>query len=546
MKSYKSITRGTFVLSIIILLLVALPASTALADTAGPNDAGAGANVSDIGTRPWSAPENIMFPGGEPYATAVLKKGNLISNYLQGTQYGFSIPSDATIFGIAVVINRQSSANNPSILDNFVRLVKGGVVVGDNHAITTIWPNLMGTATYGGATDLWGTTWTPADINSPDFGVVLSARRQNNGNSDRTAMVDYMQITIYYSFETSTTVTCGGGIPEVTYGDSLNCVASVTHITDTNTPTGTASWTTDGSGTFDPNPCNLTEVAVGTATCSISYTPSAVGSGFHNITATYSGDSYFSPSSSNKIIDVLKRPVSVTADPQTKVYSDPDPEFSYQITEGSLVFSDTFTGTLSREPGENVGPYPILQGTLVLTDNYDLSYVGDDLTITKADPTCVVTPYTLEYDRNEHTATGTCSGVKGEALLGLDLTGTAHTDIGTYVDDPWTFTDVTGNYNNDNGTVNDAITLRFITVTADPKSKVVGQPDPALTYRVTVGSLLSGDAFSGELIRESGEVIGTYAILQGTLSLPDYYDITYVDANFTITGGKIFIPLVFR
>ncbi len=55
-----------------------------------------------------------------------------------------------------------------------------------------------------------------------------------------------------------------------------------------------------------------------------------------------------------------------------------------------------------------------------------------------------------------HTATGSVTGVLGESLAGLDLSGTTHTNASNYTD-TWMFTDVTGNYNNDSGTVNDVI-----------------------------------------------------------------------------------------
>ena len=45
----------------------------------------------------------------------------------------------------------------------------------------------------------------------------------------------------------------------------------------------------------------------------------------------------------------------------------------------------------------------------------------------------------------------------GESLSGLDLSGTTHTNAGTYPTDPWTFTDVTGNYNDASGTTADSI-----------------------------------------------------------------------------------------
>src|SRR5205807_1228486 len=70
--------------------------------------------------------------------------------------------------------------------------------------------------------------------------------------------------------------------------------------------------------------------------------------------------------------------------------------------------------------------------------------------------TIVVTPYHVTYDGNTHTATGTATGVKGEALSGLDLTGTTHTNFGIYTD-TWRFTEVTGSYKNAGGGVSDQI-----------------------------------------------------------------------------------------
>ena len=76
--------------------------------------------------------------------------------------------------------------------------------------------------------------------------------------------------------------------------------------------------------------------------------------------------------------------------------------------------------------------------------------------ISKADPKISVSGYTATYDGNSHTATGAATGVQHEPLAGLDLSGTAHTNAGAYTDS-WTFTDSTGNYNNDSGSVSDLI-----------------------------------------------------------------------------------------
>jgi hypothetical protein len=89
--------------------------------------------------------------------------------------------------------------------------------------------------------------------------------------------------------------------------------------------------------------------------------------------------------------------------------------------------------------------------------NYKLAMGDVSIAITKANATIVVTPYSVAYDGNAHTATGTATGVKGESLSGLNLSGTTHTNPSDYANDPWTFSDVTGNYNYANGTVHDAI-----------------------------------------------------------------------------------------
>jgi hypothetical protein len=85
----------------------------------------------------------------------------------------------------------------------------------------------------------------------------------------------------------------------------------------------------------------------------------------------------------NGTLTVNARPITVTADAKTKIFGDADPALTYQVTSGSLAFSDAFTGGLTRAEGENVGAYAIQQGTVALNDNYTLTYVGADLTIGK-------------------------------------------------------------------------------------------------------------------------------------------------------------------
>src|SRR5215210_4593891 len=83
-------------------------------------------------------------------------------------------------------------------------------------------------------------------------------------------------------------------------------------------------------------------------------------------------------------LTITARGVEITADAKSKTYGDADPALTYAITAGNLVNGDTFSGSLSRASGEDVGPHAINQGSVVLSGNYALTYHGADLTITKA------------------------------------------------------------------------------------------------------------------------------------------------------------------
>ncbi|PWB68974.1 MAG: hypothetical protein C3F07_20770 [Anaerolineales bacterium] len=99
---------------------------------------------------------------------------------------------------------------------------------------------------------------------------------------------------------------------------------------------------------------------------------------------TFTGNGNYNDQSGSVAITITKRPITVTADAKSKILNAPDPAFTYQITSGNLVGSDSFSGGLTREAGEAVGQYDILQGTLTAGSNYNLTYVPAKLTITYA------------------------------------------------------------------------------------------------------------------------------------------------------------------
>src|SRR2546422_730384 len=83
---------------------------------------------------------------------------------------------------------------------------------------------------------------------------------------------------------TATSVSCTP--PSVAVDSSTACTATVTNGSGANIPTGTVSWTSNGTGTFSAASCTLDA----TGKCTVNYTPTAVGTGTHKITGSYGGD----------------------------------------------------------------------------------------------------------------------------------------------------------------------------------------------------------------------------------------------------------------
>jgi hypothetical protein len=148
-----------------------------------------------IGEVAWSNPGNAKLPDGESATYTPTKGAKQISHYLLAKNFGFALPTGATVIGIAASYQRETTVIG-GFEDSVVRLVKAGIVVGQNKASPTpVWGNLR-TAKYGSSTDLWETPWTVAQINSSEFGVVLAVASHVSGFS---ASVDAITITVAYS-----------------------------------------------------------------------------------------------------------------------------------------------------------------------------------------------------------------------------------------------------------------------------------------------------------------------------------------------------------
>lgn len=185
----------------------------------GPNSPGTVVDDATVGTVAWTNPDNAKV-SDNVYATAL--DGAVTTHYLKASNLGFAIPAGATINGIVVEIERAGYDLGGGVLvkDSAVRIIKADGTVGTTNKGDTVnaWPVTDTYKTYGSSSDLWGETWTSADINDVDFGVVLSALLTETGpEGPNFANVDHIRITVYYTLiSTITGVSTVQGLQTIT------------------------------------------------------------------------------------------------------------------------------------------------------------------------------------------------------------------------------------------------------------------------------------------------------------------------------------------
>jgi hypothetical protein len=274
---------------------------------------------------------------------------------------------------------------------------------------------------------------------------------------------------------TSYTVNDGNGGNNYAVNPVANTTGVITKLPSSTTVTvsdtvyncspqgGTAS-VTSGSGSCTLNQSLQVEYIGRNATV---YGPTLIAptdAGDYTAQASYLGDINHEGSQDSKDFAIAKLPSTTTVTAAGATFTcSPYVGASASVTSGTgscvlnqslpvkyIGRSPTVYGPSNTAP-TNAGDYTA-QARYPGDNNHLTSQDAKDFTIAKANATINITPYNVTYDHNSHTATGTATGVCSDSLSGLDLSGTTHTNPGDY-NDSWTFTDVTGNYNDASGTL---------------------------------------------------------------------------------------------
>jgi hypothetical protein len=174
--------------------------------------------------------------------------------------------------------------------------------------------------------------YTPATVGSGTHTIGASY----HGDSNNAASSGQGTVTVPGGAgggqrSTSTSVSCAPA--SVSVGSSSGCGAAVTDTGNGSPvpPTGTVSFSTDSDGAFSNGSCTLIRVNAMTAGCVVGYTPTAVDSGVHTITAAYVGDSAHSVSSGRGTVGAGAPPPTP---PQTTAPPSINPDRSCQWLSG--------------------------------------------------------------------------------------------------------------------------------------------------------------------------------------------------------------------
>lgn len=183
------------------------------------------ANADAFATVSWGTPGNA-FSNNTTYTTASVDGS--ATEWLQCTNFGFAIPSSATIDGIVVEAETfSSSTNNGGSSDYQARIVKGGAIGATDRAAVGAYgtsPDVY--ISHGGSTDKWGETWAASNINASNFGFALSSQKALATGPAHTVSVDFIRITVYFTYTSTTTAELYNLTDGATVSNSTVTIAS--------------------------------------------------------------------------------------------------------------------------------------------------------------------------------------------------------------------------------------------------------------------------------------------------------------------------------
>lgn len=159
----------------------------------GPTGPPSVSNNADFGDVAWTNPNNAVS-SDDSRASAIDIPNGQATQLLTAYNFGFSVPSDMTMTGWSVDIEGYSGPSSGNSVIVYLHKTTGGY---QGYASGTSFPHSSeGTITIGGSSNMFGTTWTPAQANAATFGI--SIQIYNTSGATQTVNIDTFTITAHY------------------------------------------------------------------------------------------------------------------------------------------------------------------------------------------------------------------------------------------------------------------------------------------------------------------------------------------------------------
>ncbi len=162
----------------------------------------------------------------------------------------FSIPAGDSIDGVEVIVDYET------VGEQIIRLTDGGALTGTQMVLpANDGPNTCDGTSFesvGGATELWGTTFTPADFNNGDIGVYIKQKVITTSSGDpgsTTIDIDSVQLKVFHSGANTAPTAEANGDYSVPEGGSVSL--SSAGSSDPDGDTLAIDWDLDNNGSFE-------------------------------------------------------------------------------------------------------------------------------------------------------------------------------------------------------------------------------------------------------------------------------------------------------
>lgn len=156
-------------------------------------------------TQSWANPTNALL-SDDAYAVTTAQ-GDHSAGCLV-TAFGFAVPTDATVSGVAVTVEGKAAvASAQQLWEVYLKKAAGSAT-----AVKTLQVSSTSDAShaFGSSSDLWGTTITPAEINAAGWGVGVKALN-NDGATNVAFSLDQVLVTVTYSGTSGSMLLTGVG-----------------------------------------------------------------------------------------------------------------------------------------------------------------------------------------------------------------------------------------------------------------------------------------------------------------------------------------------